>query len=161
MAAWYLVKCVFFLPALPWPSGCKAALLRLFGAKVGRGVVIKPRVNIHFPWKLEIGDHVWIGEEATILNFEPVRIGPHCCISQQAYLCGGGHDFRDEAFSYRNGPITLGSGVWIQLRAVVCPGVEIGDETVVAVGAVVTHNLPPNTICSGNPARERGPRWKR
>ncbi len=156
---WYLLKCAFFLSALPWPSWFKVRLLRAFGGKVGRGVVIKPRVNVHFPWKLEIGDHAWIGEDATILNFEPIRVGSHCCISQQAYLCAGGHDFRDETFSYRNGPITIGDGVWIQARVFVCPGVVIGEEAVVTTCSVVTRGLPPNMICSGNPARERGPRW--
>lgn len=159
-AVWYLLKCVFFLSALPWPSGLRTALLRAFGAKVGSGVVIKPRVNVHFPWKLEIGDHAWIGEEVFILNFEPVRIGAHCCVSQRVFLCTGNHDFRDTSFSYRNAPITLGDGVWVGASAFVGPGVEIGAETVVAAGAVVTRRLPPNAVCSGNPAADRGTRWK-
>ncbi|MFM8459196.1 MAG: colanic acid biosynthesis acetyltransferase WcaF, partial [Chthoniobacterales bacterium] len=72
-AAWYLLKCVFLLSALPWPMGLKRSLLRAFGARIGEGVVIKPRVNVHFPWKLEVGDRAWIGEEVFILNFEPVK----------------------------------------------------------------------------------------
>jgi hypothetical protein len=93
-ALWYLLKCAFFLSALPWPAGLKCGLLRRFGAKIGSGVYIKPRVNIHFPWKLEIGDHSWIGEEVFLLNLEPIVIGSHCCISQRAFLCTGNHDFR-------------------------------------------------------------------
>src|SRR5215470_8016728 len=77
-AVWYFVKCTLFLTAFPVPSGLKCALLRLFGARIGKGIVIKPRVNIHFPWKLEIGDYTWIGEEVCILNFELVKIGKHC-----------------------------------------------------------------------------------
>lgn len=157
---WYLLKCAFFLSALPWPSGWRVALLRGFGAKVGEGVVIKPRVNVHFPWKLVVGDHAWIGEEAFILNFEPVTIGSHACISQRAFLCTGNHDFRDPAFSYRNAPITIGAGAWVGAGVFVGPGVTVGEETVVAAGAVVTRSLPANVLCSGNPARERGPRWK-
>ena len=74
-AVWYVLKCLFFLSPLPWPSSFKCALLRLFGATIGRGVYLKPRLNVHFPWKLRIGDHAWVGEEVFILNFEPVAIG--------------------------------------------------------------------------------------
>jgi putative colanic acid biosynthesis acetyltransferase WcaF len=159
-AVWYLLKCVFFLSALPWPSAFKVALLRAFGAKMGRGVNIKPRFNVHFPWKLEVGDHAWIGEEVFILNFEPVKIGAHACISQRAFLCTGNHDYRDEAFAYRNAPITIDDGAWVGASVFVGPGVEIGAETVVAAGSVVTHNLPANSVWAGNPAVQRGVRWK-
>jgi acetyltransferase-like isoleucine patch superfamily enzyme len=91
-AFWHIIKCLFFLSPLPWPSAFKCCLLRLFGAEVGSGVVIKPRVNIHFPWKLSIGDYSWIGEEVFILNFEQCTIGAHCCISQRAFLCESNFD---------------------------------------------------------------------
>lgn len=156
---WYMVKCGFFLSPLPWPRRLKCGLLRLFGAKVGVGVVIKPRVNIHFPWKLELGDHVWLGEEVFILNFEPVKIGSHGCVSQRAFLCAGNHDYRDPAFSYRNAPITVGRGAWIGAQTFVGPGVEIGEETVVAAGSTVTRTLPPNRIFRGNPATDCGQRY--
>lgn len=159
-AAWYLCKCVFFLSALPWPSSWKCRLLRLFGAKVGQGVVIKPRINIHLPWKLRIGDHSWIGEEVFILNLEPVEIGSHCCISQQAFLCTGNHDFRDPSFSYRSLPIIVQDGAWIGARCFVAPGVTVGTEAVVSAGSLVTGNLPPAMICAGNPCRALRPRWK-
>jgi putative colanic acid biosynthesis acetyltransferase WcaF len=96
----YLVKCSFFLSPFPFPSRFKRAVLRAFGARVGRGVVIKPRVNIHFPWKLAVGDFAWIGEEVFILNFEPVTIGPQCCISQRAFLCTGNHDYSKAHMPY-------------------------------------------------------------
>ena len=75
---WYLTKVCFFLSALPYPSSFKVSLLKLFGAKIGKGVVIKPRVNIHFPWKLEIGDNVWIGGNSVI--FPGVTIGNNVTI---------------------------------------------------------------------------------
>jgi putative colanic acid biosynthesis acetyltransferase WcaF len=109
-ALWYLVKCMFFLSPFPWPVSLKRSLLRAFGAKVGASVNIKPRVNIHFPWKLELGDWCWIGEEVFILNFEPVSIGAHACISQRVFLCCGNHDFRDPSFTFRNAAITVGEG---------------------------------------------------
>ena len=157
---WYLLKCAFLLSALPWPSRFKVALLRAFGAKIGDGVVIKPRVNVHFPWKLEVGDHAWIGEEVFILNFEPVRIGAQVCVSQRAFLCTGNHDYRDPQFTYRNAPITIGNGAWVGASVFVGPGVEIGDEAVLAAGSVVTRHVPANAVVAGNPAGELGVRWK-
>lgn len=159
-AFWYLTKCLFFLSPLPWPQHLKIFLLRIFGGKVGSGVVIKPRVNIHFPWKLSIGDHCWIGEEALILNFEPVTIGNHVCLSQRVFLCTGNHDFRDRAFSYRNAPISIGSGAWIGAQSFIGPGTEIGTESVVTAGSVVSKNLPNGMICRGNPAVALKPRWE-
>lgn len=159
-AVWYLVKIVFFLSALPWPSALKRALLRFFGAKVGPGVVIKPRVNVHFPWRLEVGAHSWIGEEVFILNFDLVRIGSQACVSQRVFLCTGNHNFRDEKFSFRSAPITVGDGAWVGASVFVGPGVEIGDEAVVTAGSVVLKSLPAGRICSGNPAVAGPARWR-
>ena len=159
-AVWYVCKVIFFLSAVPWPSRWKCALLRLFGAKIGAGVVIKPRVNIHLPWRLEIGEHAWVGEEVFLLNFAIVRIGSHACISQRAFLCTGNHDFRDAAFAFRCAPITVGDGAWVGAGVFVAPGVEIGDEAVVTAGSVVCKKLEGGTIYSGNPAHPKGGRWK-
>ncbi len=159
-AFWYVVKMVFFLTALPWPSRLKRVLLIAFGAKVGKGVVIKPRVNIHLPWRLEVGAHSWIGEEVFILNFDPVRIGTNACVSQRAFLCTGNHDFRDERFSFRSAPISIGDGAWVGASVFVGPGVEIGDEAVVTAGSVALKNLPTGMVCIGNPAEPRSRRWK-
>ena len=158
-AIWYLLKCAFFLSALPWPVSFKRNLLRWFGAKIGTGVYIKPRVNIHFPWKLEIGDHSWIGEEVFLLNFEPIVIGSHCCISQRAFLCTGNHDFRQPAMPYRNRRIRIEDGAWIGAQAFVGPGVTIGSEAVIAAGSVVTKDQPSEARCAGNPCAPIGARW--
>lgn len=157
---WYFIKMLFFLSAFPFPSSLKVSLLRLFGAKIGKGVVIKPRVNIHFPWKLEIGDHVWIGEEAFLLNFELLKLGNHTCVSQRAFLCGGNHDYRDPSMPYRNGPITLMDGAWVGANVFIGPNVIIGTDTVVAAGSVVTQPLSENAIYRGNPAIYISQRWK-
>jgi putative colanic acid biosynthesis acetyltransferase WcaF len=158
-ALWYAIKCLVFLSALPYPSCFKCALLRLFGARVGRGIVLKPRVNIHFPWKLAIGDFAWIGEETFILNFEPVTVGSHCCVSQRAFLCTGNHDYRQQHMPFRNRPISLGDGAWVGAQAFIGPGVTIGTEAVVTAGSVATRNLPPEMICSGNPCCPLRHRW--
>jgi len=157
---WYLVKVFFFLSALPYPNGLKVWLLRSFGAKVGQGVVLKPRVNIHFPWKLEIGDNVWIGEEAFLLNFEPFSIGNNVCISQRSFLCGGNHDFRNPAMPYRNAPITLKDGCWVGACCFIGPGVTIGEDTVVTVGSVVVSDQKPGRVITQIPVSGSKHRWK-
>ena len=156
---WYIIKVFFFLSALPYPSKFKVILLRLFGAKVGIGLVIKPRVNIHFPWKLVVGNNVWIGEEAFLLNFEQLSIGDNVCISQRTFLCGGNHDYKTPSMPYRNGPITLMDGSWVGASTFVGPNVTIGIDTVVSAGSVVTQSLEGNGIYRGNPAIFIKNRW--
>ncbi|UEG52647.1 WcaF family extracellular polysaccharide biosynthesis acetyltransferase [Mucilaginibacter daejeonensis] len=156
---WYLTKVVFFLSALPYPNKIKIIILKLFGAKVGKGVIIKPRVNIHFPWKLKLGDHVWIGEEVFILNFETTNIGNSVCISQRAFLCGGNHNYKDPAMPYRNGPITLMDGVWVGACCFIAPNVTIGADSVITAGSVVTNNIHGNGIFKGDPAVFIKNRW--
>lgn len=159
-ALWQLVKWFFFKTVFPWPTGLKVVLLKLFGASVGEGVIIKPQVNIHLPWKLAIGDHAWIGEEVFLLNFEPMVIGAHACISQRAFLCGGNHDFRDPAMKYRNGPITICDGAWVGAQVFVAPGVIVGIDAVIAAGSVLLSNADAGLIYKGNPALVAGMRWK-
>lgn len=156
---WYLIKIIFFLSAVPYPSKFKVMLLRLFGAIVGEGVVIKPRVNIHFPWKLVIKNHVWIGEEVFILNFEKLSIGSNVCISQRVFLCGGNHDYKNPSMPYRNGIIILEDGCWLGANTFVSPNVTIGTDTVVSAGSVVTQSLQKNGIYRGNPAQLIKNRW--
>lgn len=156
---WYVIKSIFFLSPIPFPQGLKAVVLRLFGAKVGKRVYIKPRVNIHFPWKLEIGDHAWLGEEVFILNLEMVQIGNHACLSQRTFLCTGNHDYHDPKMFYRNAPIIIHDGVWVGAQCFVGPGVVIDADTVVTAGSVVTRNLAAGMICSGNPCEPRKVRW--
>ncbi len=157
--SWYLVKVCFFLSTLPYPSKLKVFLLRLFGAKTGTGIIIKPRVNIHFPWKLEIGNHVWIGEEVFFLNFEKLSIGDNVCISQRAFLCGGNHDYKIQSMPFRNGPIILEDGCWIGASCFVGPNVIIGVDSVITAQSVVTKTIPSNSIYGGNPIVFIKNRW--
>jgi len=158
--AWYLVKVIFFLSALPYPNSLKTSLLKLFGAAVGKGVVIKPRVNIHMPWKLVINNYVWIGEEVFILNFENINIGNNVCVSQRAFLCGGNHDFAVPSMPYRNGPITLLDGSWVGAGCFIGPGVTVGVDSVITAGSVLTASVAGNGIYRGNPAAFVKDRWK-
>lgn len=156
---WYLIKISIFLTAFPFPSRFKVWILRKFGAQVGRGVVLKPRINVHFPWKLDVGDDVWIGEEVCILNFEKIAIGNNVCISQRVFLCAGNHDFKDPTMPYRNGPITLQDGCWIGACSFVSPGTSIGFDTVVSACSVVSGELRPNGVYRGNPLLRIKERW--
>jgi putative colanic acid biosynthesis acetyltransferase WcaF len=150
---WVLTKCVFFENGLPWPSQFRVALLRAFGAKIGQGVIIRAKVNITFPWRLTVGDHVWIGEEVLILSLAPVTLESHICISQRAFLCTGSHRFRSLAFDLVTKPITIRKGSWIAAQTFVAPGVEIGPDSMVAAGSVVLETVPPHAVVIGNPAR--------
>ena len=133
-------------------SGMRRLLLGLFGARVGQGVVIKPGTRIKYPWMLEVGDHSWIGEDAWIDNLAFIRIGNHVCLSQGVYLCTGNHDWSDPAFRLNIRPIIIQDGAWVGAKAIICPGVEIGAGAVATAGSVITKNLEPFTIYSGNPA---------
>lgn len=150
---WLLTKCVFFENALPWPSQLRVALLRAFGAKAGKGVIIRAKVNITFPWRLTLGDYVWIGEEVLILSLAPVTLESHICISQRAFLCTGSHRFHSPGFDLVTKPITVRNGSWIAAQAFIAPGVEIGPDSMVAAGSVVLETVPPSTVVIGNPAR--------
>ena len=156
---WYIFKYIFFLTAIPYPSKFKSFILKCFGAKIGVGLIIKPRVNIHFPWKLIIGNHVWIGEEVFLLNFEKLIIGNNVCVSQRVFLCGGNHDYKVASMPYRNGIITLEDGCWIGAASFIGPNVLIGIDTIVSANSFVTKSLSDNCIYSGNPIQFIKFRW--
>ncbi|MDD5226633.1 MAG: WcaF family extracellular polysaccharide biosynthesis acetyltransferase [Candidatus Omnitrophica bacterium] len=144
-------------------SGLKTACLRLFGATLGKRVVIKPGVRVKYPWKLKIGDHSWIGEDAWIDNLDRVSIGKNVCISQGVYLCTGNHDWSDPAFGLKTAPIVIEDQCWLAAKSVVGPGVTVGQGAVLALGGVTTKSLEPMKVYSGNPAqvvaeRKAGPR---
>ncbi len=151
-ALWLLARGRFFQSFLPWPSALRVAILRAFGARVGRGVVVRGGVNVSFPWRLTVGDHVWIGEDVGILSLAEVVIENNVCISQRAYLCTGSHDYRREDFKLVVRPIIVRTGSWIAAAAFIAPGVEIGAGAVVAAGSVVNRNVPANALVRGNPA---------
>jgi putative colanic acid biosynthesis acetyltransferase WcaF len=127
-------------------------ILRLFGSEIGDGVVIKPGVRVKYPWRLQIEDHAWIGEDAWIDNLAEVSVGRHACISQGAYLCTGNHDWSDPQFGLMVKPIRVGDGAWVGARAVVCLGVEIGPYAVLTAGSVATRSIDEAEIHAGNPA---------
>ena len=139
-------------------SALKRAVLRAFGGRIGRGVVIKPQVKITFPWKLEIGDHVWLGEECWLLNLDRITLGNNVCISQRAFLCTGSHNYKSQAFDLMVKPIVIGDGAWIGAGAWVGPGVAVGSHAVLTAGSVAKHDLAGHYIYQGNPAVAIKPR---
>jgi len=160
-----LVQALWFFAGLPLlrcsflpGSGLRCRLLRLFGAEIGKGVVIKPGVRVKYPWLLKVGDHTWIGEDCWIDNLSAVHLGDHVCVSQGAYFCTGNHDWSDPAFALMVRPILVNDGAWICARAMVLPGVTVGAAAILAAGSVATKNIPPFAIHAGNPAAYVGVR---
>ncbi|TDH23314.1 colanic acid biosynthesis acetyltransferase WcaF [Segetibacter sp. 3557_3] len=150
--AWYIINVVFFKSNLFIFSSFKVTLLRFFGARVGAGTVIKPAVNIKYPWKLEIGEHCWIGEKVWIDNLSEITIGNSVTISQGALLLTGSHDHSKETFDYISNRIVLEDGVWIGAKATVSGGVTCKSQSILGIGSVAEHNLDSYIIYKGNPA---------
>lgn len=155
---WWLVQAIAF-PLTPHQLHApRIALLRLFGAKIGKGVVIRPTARFTYPWKVEIGDYSWIGDDVVLYSLDYIRIGRHSVISQECYLCTGSHDFQDPTFSLITAPITIGNGVWVATDSFVGPGVEIGANTIVGARSSVFRSLPAGQVCWGSPCRPHHPR---
>jgi putative colanic acid biosynthesis acetyltransferase WcaF len=155
---WHYINCFFFKSGYFPFYRLKVFLLKLFGANIGTGVLIKPFVNIKYPWLLTIGNHVWIGENVWIDNIANVRIGSNSCISQGACLLTGNHNYKKKSFDLLPGEIVLEEGVWIGAQSIVCPGITCKDHSILSVGSVATGDLESFYIYSGNPAvkvRER------
>jgi putative colanic acid biosynthesis acetyltransferase WcaF len=152
-ACWYIVSSCFFKSAFPFYAP-KRFLLRLFGAKVGKGVVIKPHVTIKYPWHLITGNYVWIGERVWIDNLATVTLKDNTCISQGALLLCGNHNYRKTTFDLIAREILIEEGAWVGAKATVCPGVKLGEHSLLTVGSVATLNLEPYWVYQGNPAQK-------
>jgi putative colanic acid biosynthesis acetyltransferase WcaF len=149
---WVVVRCVFFQNPCPWGSAFRSALLRSFGAKIGKGLIIGSNVNISFPWRLVVGDDVWIGDDVGILSLAQVTIESSVCVARRSFLCTGSHDMRREDFKLKVAPILIRTGSWIAIGSLILAGVTIGEGAVVSAGSVVLKDVPPNCLVRGNPA---------
>jgi len=150
---WYYVNAFVFNSYLFPVYGFKRYLLYIFGAKMGKKIVIKPKVNIKYPWKLSIGDYSWIGEKVWIDNLDEVEIGSHVVLSQGALLLSGNHNYKKDSFDLLTGKIVLEKGVWIGARAVVTGGVHCSSHSILSVNSVASKDLKSFGIYSGNPAK--------
>ena len=149
---WYICSPLFFRNSFFPFYSLKRAILRSFGSKIGKGVVIKPKVNIKYPWLLTIGDHSWVGENVWIDNLAQVTIGANVCLSQGSMLLCGNHDYKRTTFDLWVKPIKIADGVWIGAQALVCPGVNCRSHAVLSVKSVAVKDLDEYTIYVGNPA---------
>ena len=155
---WFYINAIFMQSKLNPFSGFKVLLLRIFGAKIGRGVVVKPGLNIKYPWKLEMGNHVWIGENVWIDNLDDVVIKNHVCISQGAMLLCGNHNYKKPAFDLLVGKIIIEDGVWIGAKSIVTQNVVCESHSVLAVNSVASSNLDSYAVYRGNPAKKASDR---
>jgi len=151
---WYIINSVFFKSSLFPFSKLKVLLLQLFGASAGKNILIKPCVNIKYPWFLSVGNNVWIGEKVWIDNLGKVVIGNNVCLSQESMLLSGNHDYTQTGFNLIVKEIILEDGVWIGARSVVCGGVVCRNHAVLAVNSVATRDLEPFSVYQGNPAQK-------
>jgi putative colanic acid biosynthesis acetyltransferase WcaF len=131
----------------------RSSILRLFGARLGPRCHIYSAARIWAPWNLVCGEGACVADDAEVYNPARVTIGRDAVVSQGALLCTGTHDYRDANFPLAYGQITIGAGAWIAARAIVLPGVTVGERTVIGAGAVVTRSVPPDVVCAGNPAQ--------
>ena len=153
-AIWMLVgRTIFRVTFHNW-YGMRRQLLRVFGARIGADVAIRPTVHVEVPWMIHIEDGATIGDYAIIYSLGPIRIGPRSIISQYAHLCAGTHDYADHTFRLIRSPITIGADAWIGADAFVGPGVEIGDLAVLGARSSAYKNLEGGRIHVGNPARD-------
>ena len=155
---WFYVNALVFKTGIFPSSRLKVSLLRLFGAEIGKKVVIRPGVNIKHPWLLRIGDHSWIGENVWIDNLVKVSIGNHVCLSQGVTILTGSHNYKDPAFGLLSGAVTLEDGVWIGAKAMLNHSVTAASHAVLTSGSVATKNLEAWFIYQGNPALKIRPR---
>jgi putative colanic acid biosynthesis acetyltransferase WcaF len=150
---WWLVQAIAFPLSLHNMDGFRCAVLRLFGAKIGVRVKIRPTVRITYPWKVEIGDYSWIGDDVVLYSIDRIAIGSHCVISQKCYLCTGSHDHRDRAFRLLTAPIAIGNGVWIATDCFIAPKVNIGSNSVIGARSTVWGDIPEQQVAWGSPCR--------
>lgn len=151
-ALWALAWPLFALSPRPF-WGWRCAMLRVFGARVGRETHIFPSVRITIPWNLWLGDQVAVGDRATLYALGPIRIGSRVTVSQGAHLCAGTHDWRCAERPLVKAPIAIGDDAWICAEAFIGPGVTIGARSIVGARAVAMKDVPADTIVAGNPAR--------
>jgi putative colanic acid biosynthesis acetyltransferase WcaF len=153
---WYFINQLFFVNGFFPFYALKVFLLKFFGATIGNNVLIKPYVNIKYPWLLEIGNNVWIGEQVWIDNLAKVTIGNNVCISQGALLLCGNHNYKKSTFNLMTGEIELEEGVWVCAKAIITQNVVCKSHSVIGTGATLSSNTEVYAIYSGNPATKIG-----
>lgn len=150
---WWFVQATLFRGSPQVCYGFRRWLLRMFGAQVGRGSIIRPSVTVTYPWKVKIGAYSHIGDDVVLYSYGDITIGNSVVVSQKSYLCAGTHDFLSEAFELQSFPIVIEDQVWLAADVFVAPGITVGQGTVVGARSSVFSNLPEFMICTGSPAK--------
>jgi len=156
LVSWFFTQHLIFKSAL-LPTALRPLILRLFGASIGRNVIIRRGAKVHFPWKLVIGDNCWLGEEVWFINHERVTLGSNVCISQRSIICSGGHDYKSASLEYALKPIEIKDGAWVCLDAKVLPGVTIGECSVISAGEIARKSVPDYSMLVGGEIRPINP----
>jgi putative colanic acid biosynthesis acetyltransferase WcaF len=159
--SWWLIQAIAFPLSLHNFNGFRCWLLRLFGATIGKNVIIRPTARFTYPWKVSIGDYCWIGDNVIFYSLDHIAIASHCIISQKTYLCTGSHNIHDPHFALITAPIIIGNGVWVATDCFIAPGVKIGANTVIGARSSVFKNIPENYIAYGNPCLARYSRFRK
>jgi putative colanic acid biosynthesis acetyltransferase WcaF len=150
---WWFVDATMFQPSPQIFYGWRRMLLRLFGAHVGKNVLIRSSARITYPWKVSIGDYSWIGDDVTLYSLGLIEIGKNSVISQRSYICAGDHNYSSRDFPIRANGIKISDEVWVATDVFVGPGATIGRAAVVGARSTVLNNIPEATVCIGTPAR--------
>jgi putative colanic acid biosynthesis acetyltransferase WcaF len=150
---WWLVQSTLFRLSPQFMFDWRSFLLRCFGAKIGKGVKIRPSVKITYPWKLEIGNNSWVGDDCDLYTLGNISIGNNVAIAHRVYICTGTHNYSSLSFDILAKNVVIEDEVWIPNDVFVGPGVTIGFGAVVGARSTVLHNLPGGMISFGNPAK--------
>ena len=155
---WWLVQATLFACSPQFMYGWRRFLLRAFGAKIGKGVLVRPSVKTTYPWKLSIGDYSWVGDDVNLYTLGEIVIGRHAVVSQKSYLCTGSHNYQTPAFDIYAKPIHVEDEAWVSADVFVAPGVTIGKGAVIGARSTVLEDMPDGMICVGYPAKPVKPR---
>ena len=150
---WWLTQALLFRNSPQVLYGFRRFILRLFGARIGKKVIIRPTVRITYPWKVSIGDYSWIGDDVVLYSLGEIEIGENVVISQKSYICAASHDYLKQNFPIFAKKVTIKDACWLATDVFVSPGITINKGTVVGSRSSVYKDLPENKICMGNPAK--------
>ena len=150
---WWLVQASLFAWSPQVLYGWRRFLLRRFGAKIGKGAIIRPSARLTYPWKVSIGDFAWIGDDVVLYSLGKIDIGANAVVSQHCYLCTGSHDYTKPTFDIYAKPILVGAEAWLATDVFVAPGVRIGRGAVVGARSSVFEDIPDLMLAKGTPAK--------
>lgn len=151
---WWITDALLFRSSPQMLYGWRCWLLRIFGAKIGKGVIIRPSVRITYPWKVSIGDFSWIGDHAELYSLGEIHIGAHVVVSQKSYICTGSHNYKTEGFDIFSNPIFIEDKAWLATDVFVGPGVTIGCGAVIGARSTVLKDVEGGFVYAGNPLKK-------